>query len=98
MRTSRCKWCLRVLDTTRGYCDRHCNDLWKVQCSAARQTDEQMDEWLRAHLRAMAVQSVQDGDMDMAIKLRRELRQQFAKTAVADEIDQAAKDLLDVFG
>lgn len=57
-----------------------------------------MDEWLRGHLKAMAVLAAQEGDDEKLVRLRRELRQQIAKTAATDEIDQAAKDLLDEFG
>ena len=93
-----CRWCLKpVKGRQRYYCGAHCAEQWRTYGSAARRSDEEVDDWMRGHLVAMGVRAAQDGDVENLIRIRRELRQVWGKPAEAEEIDAVGKELLEAF-
>lgn len=76
-----CKWCNRKLDTRREYCNADCNAEWKRYLSSASENPEQLDARLRAHLAAAGDAAIQEGNGELLVKIRRELRQPFKRAA-----------------
>ena len=66
----------------------------------AKDTADQNIEWVTAHLLAMADSAAQEGKVDQFVKISRELRQLRPKpvAGVGQDMDAAAKELLDAFG
>ena len=92
----RCQWCVRPLqDKRRSYCDAHCQDYWRHYASSASETAEQADARIRAHLTAAADKAMQDGNAELLVKIRRELRQLWPSQITAQHVE--ADDPLAVF-